>query len=188
MDYEAAAEMVVGSDKLLRRLNKKIVINKSTGCWDWIAAKSYGYGCIGLGYKTYRVHRLLYAMTRGAPDPNLECDHLCRNRGCVNPEHIEMVTHRENILRGKAPQAENAKKTHCPSGHPYDDKNTIRRRRGGRDCRICNVARVRNRRNAFRASGRCIDCGNEAVKARCSPCAEKSKSYQQAYDKRRRAL
>ena len=66
----------------------------------------------------------------------LDLDHLCRNRWCVNPEHVEPVTRRENLIRGQTTIAQNVSKTHCPAGHAYDETNTYYYR-GMRQCRIC---------------------------------------------------
>jgi hypothetical protein len=70
----------------------------------------------------------------------LTIDHLCRVRHCVNPDHLEAVTCRENLLRGETLQAANVAKTECPQGHPYDEENTYVYPNGRRDCRTCNAA------------------------------------------------
>jgi hypothetical protein len=75
--------------------------------------------------------------------PDFDIDHLCRNRRCVNPEHLEAVTHRENMVRGDTFAARNAAKTHCSKGHPLSGENLVNQKRGDRVCRICANARVR---------------------------------------------
>lgn len=90
-------------------------------------------------------HRVAYELLVGLIPDGLELDHLCRNPACVNPAHLEPVTHAENMRRG-----ERAMKTHCPQGHAYDEANTYRIRSGGRQCRTC--VRLRRRRRV--AEGR----------------------------------
>jgi hypothetical protein len=83
-------------------------------------------------------HRFAYQMLVGPIPEGLTLDHLCRNTGCCNPEHLEAVTHRDNVLRGVSFAAVNAVKTECPRGHPYDSENTyIVPSTGGRLCRLC---------------------------------------------------
>jgi hypothetical protein len=98
-------------------------------CWLWNGAQIEGYGIIRHypSKKAFRVHRLIWQTLRGPIPKGLELDHLCRNTLCVRPDHLEAVTHRVNLLRGKSPSALNAKKINCPNGHPYDGKDGLRR-------------------------------------------------------------
>lgn len=101
----------------------------SSPCWAWTAAcMRTGYGRISLYNKQFLVHRLMYAWLVG-PLPHGkrqgEIDHLCRNRACCNPIHLELVSSRVNVLRGMGPSALGARKTHCPKGHPYAGDNLI---------------------------------------------------------------
>lgn len=87
-------------------------------------------------------HRVAYELTRGKVPTNMCLDHLCKNRLCVNPEHLEIVTLVENVMRGESLHARNARKTHCKSGHEFTKENTyIHPQRGSRLCRTCrNIA------------------------------------------------
>ena len=120
----------------IERFLDKISISKS-GCWVWVAGlTTKGYGKFHDG-KTVLPHRFIYEYYHNIISTDLTIDHLCRNRRCVNPEHLEEVTCKENILRGVGLAAINAKKTHCPQNHPYDDDNTSINSQGRRVCRIC---------------------------------------------------
>lgn len=117
-------------------------VEKTESCWLWMGLKNqYGYAM----YSGVSAHRLTYEALVGPIPHGLQLDHLCRVRHCVNPAHLEPVTHAENVRRGLAGQA-NASKTHCPHGHPYDEQNT-RRHNGKRFCRRCNTQRVSQLRN-----------------------------------------
>jgi len=118
-------------------------------CWEWTASQvGNGYGQFGTwtGNGNNRAHRVAYTSLVGPIPAGLQSDHLCRNRLCVNPEHLELVTLRENVLRGEGPAAQHARKTHCPKGHPYDEKNTYLLVIGNgvrRYCRACKPGRDR---------------------------------------------
>jgi hypothetical protein len=107
---------------------------------------------------TYRAHRWLWEQFGGAIPTGLTIDHLCRNRACVNPWHMEVVTNRENILRGETFSGMNKRKTHCVRGHPFDETNTLYVRRAGapisRRCRTCAAEVMRERRRRESPQGR----------------------------------
>lgn len=95
------------------------------GCWTWLGpVQSSGYGWGRVGNVRGLAHRLFYEEANGPIPDGLQIDHLCRNRLCVRPDHLEAVTQRTNLLRGEGVAGANARKTHCPKGHPYDEQNT----------------------------------------------------------------
>lgn len=113
-------------------------VEKTDGCWQWAGpTMRQGYGYISRNGRIVYAHRHAYELLVGPIPDGLVIDHLCRNTSCVNPAHLEPVTQRENVLRGNAPAAKNAVKTHCPRGHEYTPENTITRDRDGRISRQC---------------------------------------------------
>ena len=131
------------------RILARIRIDPSNQCWNWIGAlDDKGYGLLSVNGKTQRAYRTLYQEMVGIVPKGLTLDHLCRNRLCVNPVHLEVVTYQTNILRGNGLAAQEAKRTHCPRGHEYTEENTHygKTRQGiGRWCRQCDKERSRLR-------------------------------------------
>lgn len=121
-------------------------VSKTDTCWEWLAhCNSEGYAKIRWEGKWVGAHRVSLVLAGVAIPPGYDVDHLCRNRGCVNPDHLEPVTHQENVRRGitgLVTAQRQMSKTHCPQGHPYDEVNTFRTARG-RGCRTCHRERVR---------------------------------------------
>lgn len=119
------------------------------GCWEWTRSrKPNGYGEIGIAGRARLVHRVAYTELVGPIPDGLDLDHLCRNRACFNPAHLEPVTRSENLRRGVGPaitRARHAAVTTCPQGHPYDDRNTGYKVDGARRCRACARAYARSR-------------------------------------------
>lgn len=119
--------------------------NDPDSCWLWTGTRTAGgYGKLHMTGKspTY-AHRFSYQLAKGPIPDGLELDHLCRTPSCVRPSHLEAVTPWENNRRGMSATAINARATHCPQGHPYDETNTTRDRHGHRKCRACNIAHKR---------------------------------------------
>ncbi len=133
--------------RLLRRWFARVEVDPG-GCWLWTGAhNAAGYSRFSVGLVDYYAHRWGYARFRGPIPDDLQLDHIvCDNPGCVNPWHVEPTTPAANTLRGSAPAAVNARKTECIRGHPFDEANTYRHRRGGRACRACAAERMRQRR------------------------------------------
>lgn len=127
-------------------------ISKSDDCWVWLGKPANtGYGQIGFGKRNERVtknaHRVVYELLVGEVPEGKQLDHLCKNRLCVNPAHLEPVTQRENLLRGDGIPAVNAAKTHCVRGHKLSGDNVrTYGLRGGRQCIQC----VRMRQKQYR--------------------------------------
>lgn len=131
------------------RLAAKIELDPATGCLNFTGSVSRnGYGQIygGKRGQQLRTHRVAYELARGPVPEGLVLDHLCRNRRCCNPDHMEVVTNGENVRRGDGITATNARKTTCSRGHPFDEANTkIHHRPTGprRRCLECDRARAR---------------------------------------------
>ena len=122
-------------------------------CVVWVGYRNeMGYGRVNVGGSNYLVHRLAWVAHYGQDVPEgLTLDHLCRNKACVNPSHLEAVTQQINVHRGTAPAAINLTVTECPKGHPLEPGNLVtsalpRRRK----CLICHRERAREQREAIR--------------------------------------
>lgn len=141
------AESLERKQKHLEKMVKEVVDQKIYDCWEWAGFINYsGYGIIGhceskKRFST-RIHRLIYETIFGKIENGYHLDHLCRKRSCINPFHLEVVTNRENILRGLGQRSINARKTHCNKGHEFKGHNLMIKKTG-RDCRICNSIRTK---------------------------------------------
>lgn len=114
-------------------------VRKTKGCWIWKGSLSQGYGHIKAKHKNFAAHRLGYELLIGEIPVGKVLDHLCRNRACVNPHHLEIVTHKINILRGVGRAAMEARMKSCINGHLLVGDNLyIRPKDGKRRCRLCN--------------------------------------------------
>ena len=140
---------------LPERIATKIIPEPNSGCWLWTASlTTTGYGAIRWGKTMKKAHRVIYELIKSELPSRypsgLVLDHLCRVRSCVNPDHLEIVTQKENCQRGNAKfngQHQRAQ-THCIHGHEFDEQNTIVRRgkHGRRSCRQCkNISKKKYR-------------------------------------------
>jgi hypothetical protein len=161
---EAIAEacgVTLSPDELTRFWSK---VEKTSTCWLWTAGTCRGYGYFATARKngrhgrSLRAHRVAFELLRG-PIPNgMQLDHLCRVRGCVNPDHLEVVTGATNTLRGISSPAINARKTHCRRGHEFTPENTYIDC-GSRRCKACRRL-IQNRWNAQQRAKE-VDHGSE---------------------------
>jgi hypothetical protein len=136
---------------LAEYMRERVSVGGFESCWEWQGHRDrQGYGKVSGSRGGGFAHRAFYEMRRGPIARDLTLDHLCRNRACCNPSHLEAVTHTENVLRGLSPTAVNAQKTRCPNGHEYDSENTYITRAGKRHCRACHRERSRERQRRLR--------------------------------------
>lgn len=141
------------------RFWSKVDKSGPNACWWWLGAiDGTGYGSFFVDGRRVGAHRFSYELAFGPIGEGLVLDHLCRNRPCVNPGHLEPVSHRINILRGAAPSADNAIKTRCYRGHVFTPENTLLRQprrlhTGSAPSRVCREC-DRIKRRAYRAKRR----------------------------------
>lgn len=138
------------------RLRAKLAREAGSDCVVWTGRVSFnGYGRIGAGGRNareVRVHRVAYELAHGPIPAGLQIDHLCRNRRCCNPDHLEVVTPRENTMRGNGPTAINSRKASCKRGHEFTPDNTFAAADGSRECRACRRAHGREYKRAQAAA------------------------------------
>lgn len=126
-------------DLWARRILPRVMPEPNTGCWLWPGAHDKkGYGKL----KQTTTHRIAYLAEIGDVPAGMTIDHLCKATWCCNPEHLRVLSRSENTSIAR-PGQHNRDKVKCPSGHPYDDRNTFINNRGERICRECNRANSR---------------------------------------------
>ncbi len=116
-------------------------------CIEWTGCKTKaGYGIMAVGDTTKLTHRIVYEEHIGSIPKGKEIHHICGNRACMNVEHLQLVTRRQNVLMSSNFAAVNSKKTHCPQGHEYNEKNTYTDSKNCRHCRVCTKLNKRKER------------------------------------------
>lgn len=133
-----------------------VLMRDDESCWEWLAATtSKGYGIFNAvkGAPT-TAHRFAYEQANGPIPDGLQIDHLCRNRSCVNPAHLEPVAARENIRRGMSVSAVTMRTNTCQRGHALTDENTMYYKDGHRRCRACEHIRAKKYRDRQMATRR----------------------------------
>lgn len=147
----------MGRESAQERLENNSMSALPSDCMIWMRRTDVGgYGRMSYLGVERPAHRVAYELKYGPVPEGMIMDHLCRVRGCVNPDHVEPVTNRENTIRGVAAEVNGERMksiTHCPSGHPYSSDNTYIRPNGWRTCRTCHREQERERRAKIRKEG-----------------------------------
>lgn len=145
-----------------RFFEKVILFSEPPGCWRWNSSKNRdGYSKFWFNKKGVAAYRYAYELFIGPCPEGLEPDHTCRVRDCVNPWHLKWMTRQENCLLSESFAADNAQKTHCPKGHPYDESNTLKANKNSRRCRACKREQSYERRKRLaEAEGRFLGVAN----------------------------
>lgn len=182
------------------RFHGKYAIDPETGCWNWTGyVAEHGYGTIGETVAPGRsrslyAHRISYEIHKGPIPEGLVVDHMCNNRRCVNPDHLQAITHRENVLRSPHPLFARRRVGLCIRGHDMTDPTNvyIRPDNGRKMCKACTRIRQRERDRAAgipeKSPPRCgTYSGSVAHARRKEPCCEACRSAATEYHRQRRA-
>lgn len=138
------------------RFESKYKIDSKTGCWNWVAGlQEGGYGQFS-SKETGLAHRYSYILYTGPIPKGTQIDHLCFNRKCVNPNHMEAVSPRLNVLRSNNIASKNFYKTKCWRGHDFSVDNTYRAPTGNRHCKSCRKINKTTYRQKLRSQGKAI--------------------------------
>ena len=142
MRYKSIPKLTIEQQE---RFWSLVDVYQPAGCWEWMGTRrADGYGVIKFGKNNqFRAHRVAYELLLGSIPADLPLDHLCRNRACVNPDHLESVNQRENLRRGYGFPGILSRLTHCMRGHEFTPENTLIDRNGCRQCLICHRGRKR---------------------------------------------
>ena len=139
---------IMRSDGTQIRDMKKYLLSKvkknKNGCWEYSTFQDNGYCRIQYKGRMLKVHRVSYQVFNGEIPEGFTIDHICRVRSCINPDHLEAITQKENVLRGIGPTAINARKTHCIRGHKLEGENLFFDK--GRQCVECRKIRYYKRK------------------------------------------
>jgi len=145
----------MNKNNIKEKIFLRVLCDIKTKCWEWKGAKSGGYGNFVINGKQMRAHRLSYQIFIGELRPKFQINHMCSNRSCINPEHLEQITHAENGSREKANHY-NARLTHCKRGHEFNETNTRYSIRPNghngwklRQCKICRKITSANYRKGL---------------------------------------
>ena len=169
-------------------------VNKTETCWLWCGTTPNGYGQFHVDARKIPAHRWAYEQAKGPIANGLHLDHLCRVTRCVNPDHLEAVTPRENIMRGEGLAPKRKRQTHCKYGHEFTQENTRPHPYypQNRQCKTCENRRPPEVHAAKRAkkmaAGKCVVCSDPIgpiSKIKCDSCAIRHRAVNAAYEQRR---